>query len=976
MARSALFVGTLVCALATGSFAAAPRAPGRVAADELTALPAAGLPAGATLRAIRDVRYGTSAAPAAWRAFTAAAGGTWEVSWDRATGAPNRIWGSGILTPGAMTSADLAALYARAWLADHVALLAPGATARDFVLVSNVNDGTIRAVGFVQTSGGTRVLGGQIGFEFKHDRLFVIGSTALPGVTADTAAPRLASTMLRTRAIAAVRDQLALPATARASELGADVVVPLIGDDAILGYRVATPIELDAGSTGRYLAYVDPATGAPIAVRQQNMYDTGTLVYRSVDRYPGRGRVDQPAPLAHVLVDGVTATTGSDGSVAVPPAGGTVTTAVTGELVTVFNIASNGVAAVASLPIPAGGTARWDASAVVEDDAQLVTYLAINTVKEFVRVNVDPNMPTLTDLLTANVNLDQDCNAFFDGYSVNFFHASATCENTGRIDDVMWHEFGHDLHAHEIIDGVGLFDGAMSEGAADTLAVNMTGDSGLGRGFHYTDEPLRELNPPDSEAVFPRDVGEIHTTGLIFGGTWWDLRQAFRDQLGDVDGEALTLRLYVGALRRSIDIPSSLVETLATDDDDGDLSNGTPHECTIRNIYGAHGMHTTSGTIAGPSLLETGAFPISSVQVRTDITGLVDRCAADTVDHVTIGWGNGAHGVPVAGSVTATRAAPGVYFAQLPLPTDGEGSYSALVTFANGTTFGLPDNRADAHYDVYQANTVKLYCTDFESDPFAAGWTTASRSGRSPWAWVVPGGGVTDPPAAFSGTHALVQAPGGNYAKSSLTSVTMPLVDVGPYSDVRLQYRRWLAVQDSHFDQARITANGNQVWQNASINMGDSSSLQHIDKEWRFQDVPLSGLFHGPQVQVGWELTADASFQLGGWALDDVCIVANPDSLCGDGVRAFSEQCDDGASNADKPDACRTDCNLPTCGDQIVDTGEECDHGAAGDATCSKKCQTIYTDSGGCTTSGGGSGGLLVVGVLWLVRRRSARAPG
>ena len=52
------------------------------------------------------------------------------------------------------------------------------------------------------------------------------------------------------------------------------------------------------------------------------------------------------------------------------------------------------------------------------------------------------------------------------------------------------------MHSAEIIQGVGAFDGAMSEGAADTLAVNITGDSGMGRGFFYNDKPLRELDPP------------------------------------------------------------------------------------------------------------------------------------------------------------------------------------------------------------------------------------------------------------------------------------------------------------------------------------------------------------------------------------------------------------------------------------------------------------------------------------------------
>ena len=55
--------------------------------------------------------------------------------------------------------------------------------------------------------------------------------------------------------------------------------------------------------------------------------------------------------------------------------------------------------------------------------------------------------------------------------------------------------------------------------------------------------------------------------------------------------------------------------------------------------------------------------------------------------------------------------------------------------------------------------------------------------------------------------------------------------------------------------------------------------------------------------------------------------------ICGDGVVADTEACDDGAANSDTaPDACRTDCQPARCGDGVVDTGETCDDGTgAGD---------------------------------------------
>ena len=62
---------------------------------------------------------------------------------------------------------------------------------------------------------------------------------------------------------------------------------------------------------------------------------------------------------------------------------------------------------------------------------------------------------------------------------------------------------------------------------------------------------------------------------------------------------------------------------------------------------------------------------------------------------------------------------------------------------------------------------------------------------------------------------------------------------------------------------------------------------------------------------------------------------------CGDGVVDSVEACDDGSENSDsEPDACRTDCSLPTCGDGVVDTQESCEDGNEWGADgCSPTCQ-------------------------------------
>jgi len=92
---------------------------------------------------------------------------------------------------------------------------------------------------------------------------------------------------------------------------------------------------------------------------------------------------------------------------------------------------------------------------------------------------------------------------------------------------------------------------------------------------------------------------------------------------------------------------------------------------------------------------------------------------------------------------------------------------------------------------------------------------------------------------------------------------------------------------------------------------------------------------------------------------------------CGDGETNFRfglEQCDNGANNSNTtPDACRTNCRLPTCGDGTIDNLEACDDGRNGinpsqcriGCAAAPKCGDGITDLGeycddGATVNGPG----------------------
>jgi len=216
-----------------------------------------------------------------------------------------------------------------------------------------------------------------------------------------------------------------------------------------------------------------------------------------------------------------------------------------------------------------------------------------------------------------------------------------------------------------------------------------------------------------------------------------------------------------------------------------------------------------------------------------------------------------------------------------------------------------------------------VYCTDFESDPFAAGWTQSAGPGTSEWAWGAPVSlpRVGDPGDAFSGGNVVgmdLGAAGGNgrYAPSTIQVLTSPVIALGGRQGARLRYRRWLGVEDGFYDDAHVNADGEAVWRNA-VGSAANEHLDHQDREWRFQDLDIAAQAADDAVQISFRLESDGNLQFGGWNLDDFCVVARPlpGELCGDGALGGFESCDDG--NLIPGDGCDEVCEVEV----VIDEG-------------------------------------------------------
>ena len=224
-------------------------------------------------------------------------------------------------------------------------------------------------------------------------------------------------------------------------------------------------------------------------------------------------------------------------------------------------------------------------------------YVQANIVRDFV-LSFNPDYPVIANQtsFTVNVNINASCNATYGGTEINFYHAAGGCPNTANS-TVVHHEYGHHLVA---VAGSG--QGAYGEGLGDTMGVLITDQSLLALGFFGDcNGPLRNA---DNTLQYPC-AGGIHFCGQLLSGCVWSTRNELLVTNPDTYGEILSDLTVNSILLHSGTVidPSITIDFLTLDDDDDDISNGTPHYAEIAAGFGAHNMDPPELTLL------TFAFP-------------------------------------------------------------------------------------------------------------------------------------------------------------------------------------------------------------------------------------------------------------------------------------------------------------------------------------------------------------------------------
>ncbi len=616
--------------------------------------------------------------PDAWSRFQTEAGGTWVGYVDRRSGYLEFAEGSGRpWIPGAgnnLTRADIASFLggsstidlaamdriARAFLPEVSSLL--GVDADDLKLSEGRSGPMSDYLWYVDYDvyrGGWKIEGARVMFRINHGNLVQFGTEGVPPPNVNVPFPRL-SRAEASQALASYiggfsefdafveEGSLRMMTRAKIDVATAERFRP--GD----GYGLLPVWELSfrrKGTIGTWRARVDALSGEIVEFGDVNEYAQakgGAVLVQ-----PSLGETSKPVPFTNISTGGFTNSAGVYNFT-----GAATTSGLNGQFVRPVDTCG-------AISLAADGSGNFDFGSSPASDcstpgfggagntrASRTQFYWVNRVKEVGRGWLPAAW--LSAQLTTNVNLNQTCNAYWNGATLNYFRSGGGCGNTGELPGVALHEYGHGLDSN---DGTGAPpENGSGETVGDWTASLATHLSCIGSGFRATncggygnactactgvrdiDWAKRTANTPSTVQNFtqttcpqptnnPNYVGpcgrhaigtgitanrrEGHCESYISSQALWDL--ANRDLPSPGSGGAWSISDRLWYLTRATTTSFFACSTTpatwtsdgcaagtlfrtyrVADDDDGNLANGTPHGGAIFAAFNRHNIACAS----------------------------------------------------------------------------------------------------------------------------------------------------------------------------------------------------------------------------------------------------------------------------------------------------------------------------------------------------------------------------------------------
>ena len=353
---------------------------------------------------------------------------------------------------------------------------------------------------------------------------------------------------------------------------------------------VNVAVDVNSGETFAW----DPRMQAAPNAAQQGLKaaPAGEAVGRGVADGPHQPGVELAVlPLAHIQIEEPSGTfyADKDGKFTVPGTGTDpvqLTVRLSGRFATVID--SDHKDLVVTLTAKPGEQLRAVFNPEGSEEgavAQVNAYVHTTRVHDWI-VSKGIDVAQLNKPMPINVNIDDECNAYYTPWnpSLNFFKSSGRCANSS-YNDVNYHEYGHGV---DDATGGGIKNGGLSEGWGDIIAMYMTGQPLLGRGFLKEGEHGWLRTGENTYQYNSHD--EVHQQGEAWMGFGWTLRQSLIESLGDPGkgaalAEALVIPVFLAGVR---DIPSAMQQVLLRDvGEDGKAA----HQKQIVAAAKAHGIN-------------------------------------------------------------------------------------------------------------------------------------------------------------------------------------------------------------------------------------------------------------------------------------------------------------------------------------------------------------------------------------------------
>lgn len=434
-----------------------------------------------------------------------------------------------------------------------------------------------------------------------------------------------------------------------------------------LGYRLVHVLRPRfSDPDGRFEALIDARNGEVLAI-EDTVHHVSTPrkvqggVFPVSNNGVGAGGVEQlnwPMPFVDVATPGGVVRTDIGG--ALPQCvDGNITAGLTGQYVNIVDTCGAS-SLTASGDLNFGGSAGTDCTTpgfggAGNTHAARTGFHELNMIKAMGRAQLPLN-GWLQQRLNANMNVNDVCNAGWNGSEVIFFKSGGGCFNTGELAGVFDHEWGHGMDNNDGVPSVS----SPGEGIADIYASLRLNDSCIGPGFFTGNcsgefgvagactacTGVRDIDSAKHSPSTPVTLamidtcptvqgslgpcgGGVHCEGQVYSQAVWDLWN--RDLTAgafnldkNVSREIATRLSFQGASGVSTWFAcsngtggctnpdgcgcastSGYQQYLAADDDNGNLADGTPHMTAINAAFARHGIACTTPAVVNSGCAST-----------------------------------------------------------------------------------------------------------------------------------------------------------------------------------------------------------------------------------------------------------------------------------------------------------------------------------------------------------------------------------